>query len=137
MAAVVSNQGGYYSTFAYLSECRRMGLDVLLPDVNQSAIPWTGINRRVRVGFMQVQGLSVEAMEAIALARAEQGPFRSLEEFLRRVDLDPSDVRLLIKSGAFDSTAGGRSRPELMWQWVKWSAGRGTAHKGPARRASG
>src|SRR3989442_3518784 len=101
MAAVISNQGGYYATFAYISECRRLGLDVLLPDVNDSAIPYTGIGRRVRAGLMQVQGLSVEAMEAIALAKAERGPFRSLSDFLGQVAIDPSDVRLLMNSGAF------------------------------------
>ena len=42
MAAVVSNGGGYYSAFAYISECRRMGLKVLLPDVNESRREYTG-----------------------------------------------------------------------------------------------
>jgi len=134
MAAVISNQGGYYSTFAYVSECRRMGLSVLLPDVNESAIPYTGINRAVRAGLMQVQGLSVDSMEAIAMERARNGPFRSLEDFLRRVAIDPSDVRLLVKAGAFDSIAAGRSRPELMWRWLRWNAGRSAG--GRARRGS-
>jgi error-prone DNA polymerase len=124
MAAVISNQGGYYAPFAYVSECRRMGLEVLLPDVNESSIPYAGINRRVRVGLMQVQGLSVEAMEAVCRARAADGPFRSLEDFLRRVAIDPSDARLLIRAGAFDSIAAGATRPELMWRWVRWSEGR-------------
>ncbi len=131
MAAVISNQGGYYSAFAYVSECRRMGLSVLLPDVNESAIPYTGLNRRVRAGLMQVQGLSVESMEAIASAREEHGPYRSFEDFLARVTIDPSDARLLIKAGAFDSIAGGRTRPELMWRWVRWNASR---HGWPPRR---
>ena len=42
MAAVISNGGGYYSTFAYISEARRMGLAVLLPDVNASRREYTG-----------------------------------------------------------------------------------------------
>ncbi len=134
MAAVISNQGGYYSTFAYISECRRMGLSVLLPDVNESGIPYTGINRSVRAGLMQVQGLSAESMEAVATERADNGPFRSLEDFLRRMRIDPSDVRLLIKAGAFDSIAGGRTRAELMWRWIRWSAGRAGGVR--ARRGS-
>ena len=104
---------------------------MLLPDVNESSIPYAGINRRVRVGLMQVQGLSVEAMEAVCRARAAEGPFRSLEDFLRRVALDPSDARLLIRAGAFDSIAGGATRPELMWRWVRWNEGRGAS--GPRR----
>jgi error-prone DNA polymerase len=139
MAAVISNQGGYYSTFAYISECRRMGLEVLPPDVNESAIPYSGISRRVRVGLMQVRGLPVEAMEAIALAREASGPFRSLEDFTGRVAIDPSHVRLLIKAGAFDSIASGRSRPELMWRWVRWDAERGVkaSRGGPVTRQAG
>jgi DNA polymerase III alpha subunit len=42
MAGVISNQGGFYSTFAYVSEARRMGLVIDPPDVNTSLIHWTG-----------------------------------------------------------------------------------------------
>src|SRR5207249_10111150 len=42
MAAVISNGGGYYSTFAYVSECGRMRLQVLLPDINDSDQAYTG-----------------------------------------------------------------------------------------------
>src|SRR5207247_10716770 len=42
MAAVISNGGGYYSTFAYISEARRMGLRVLLPDVNEREKAYKG-----------------------------------------------------------------------------------------------
>src|SRR5262249_42320213 len=45
MAAVISNGGGFYSTFAYLSEARRMGLKLLPPDINASALEYTGIGR--------------------------------------------------------------------------------------------
>ena len=44
IAAVISNQGGYYSPFAYVSEARRMGLRVLLPDVNASEKEYTGFS---------------------------------------------------------------------------------------------
>jgi DNA polymerase III alpha subunit len=132
MAAVISNQGGYYATFAYVSECRRMGLNVLLPDVNASAIPWTGRNRDVRVGLMQLQGMKAASREAIVETRRD-GPYRSLEEFLSRVPIDPADVRLLIRAGAFDSIAGGRTRPELMWRWAAWSSGREEAPRGSAQ----
>src|SRR3972149_6104445 len=45
MASVISNQGGYYSTFAYVSEARRMGLRVLPPAINASVRAWTGRGR--------------------------------------------------------------------------------------------
>ncbi len=123
MAAVISNQGGYYSTFAYISESRRMGLTILPPDVNASGIPYTGCNGSVRVGLMQIQKMKEASREAVLEGRRE-GPYRSLEDFLARAEIDPADARLLILAGAFDSIAGGRSRPELMWRWALWNGGR-------------
>lgn len=128
IAAVISNQGGYYSTFAYVSEARRMGLDVLLPDVNASEKQYTGVTfpgggppppglrGAVRVGLMQVKGLKEAAVQALLEERRRRGPFRSLPDFLARVDADPSDARLLIRSGCFDSVAGLHSRPALAWR---------------------
>ena len=46
IAAVISNQGGFYSTFAYLSEARRMGLTILPPDINASEWAYSGIRHR-------------------------------------------------------------------------------------------
>ena len=84
MAAVISNQGGFYSPFAYLSEARRMGLKVLPPDINDSDDITRGRQKELRVGLMQIQGLSRQA--AGALAERERGrDFRSFSDFLRRV----------------------------------------------------
>ncbi len=115
MAAVISNQGGYYSTFAYISEARRMGLHVLPPDVNASARAYAGRRREIRVGLMQVKGLPAAALEALLAERERRGPFASLEDLLARVPLHPSDAERLIQAGCLDSIAGGRTRPELCW----------------------
>ncbi|MFQ5877201.1 MAG: DNA polymerase III subunit alpha [Acidobacteriota bacterium] len=146
MAAVLSNGGGYYSTFAYVSECRRMGLAVLPPDVNESDGPYTGragkapdggsagSGRRgwVRVGLRQIRGLREEALGAVLEERRRAGPFRSFDEFLRRVPIAPPDVRLLIRAGVFDRVglgpgdrAGGSPavRPRLHWRLCEWEAG--------------
>ena len=58
MAAVISNQGGFYSTFAYVSEARRLGLGILPPDVNRSQVRWTGADRELRVGLMALKDLA-------------------------------------------------------------------------------
>ena len=124
MAAVVSNQGGYYTTMAYLSEARRMGLTILPPDVNTSAFPYIGYGRNLRVGLMQLKGVQQASLEALLEERARRGSFGSLEEMLRRVDLDPADLRVLIKAGCLDSIALGRSRPDLLWELLAWEARR-------------
>ncbi|MFQ5905641.1 MAG: DNA polymerase III subunit alpha [bacterium] len=115
IAAVISNQGGYYSTFEYVSEAKRMGLRVLLPDINESKKEYTGKGRQVRVGLMQLKGLSERAMDRI-LAERERGRFSSLEDFMRRVPIDPSEIRMLVKAGCFDSVSGSEGRPGLMWK---------------------
>ena len=129
MAAVISNQGGFYSTFAYLSECRRLGLRVLPPCINASLRAYDGDADWVRVGLMQIKGLSGAAVEALLDGRRER-PYRNLDDFLRRVDIDPSDVRLLIKAGCFDAVAGDSTRPELMWRTHQWAADKAPKGRG-------
>jgi error-prone DNA polymerase len=118
MAAVISNGGGYYATPAYLSEARRMGLRILPPDINASEIKYTGRDREVRVGLMQIKDLSRELWEAVVHERRKRGPFASLREFLKRMGprVRLQDARLLVKAGCFDGVAGGAARPGLMWQ---------------------
>ena len=154
MAAVLSNGGGYYSTFAYISECRRMGLDVRLPDINLSAKGYTGRSATegeraasgpgeppsgvtpdargvVRVGLGSIKGLREETIETVLDERRRDGPFRSFDDFLMRVPIDPSDARLLIRAGSFDPIGfgagepGGRDlaiRPRLHWRLKEWEA---------------
>ncbi len=121
MAAVLSNQGGYYSPFAYVSEARRMGLKVCLPDVNESRGEYWGKDRSIRVGLMQVKGLRESALEKLLQERKKR-PFASLEDVLCRVDIDASDTKILIKAGAMDSIAHGCTRPEMIWKALAWHA---------------
>jgi DNA polymerase III alpha subunit len=116
MAAVISNQGGFYSTFAYISESRRMGLTVLPPDINDSHVRWWGKDRSLRVGFMQIKGLTQKAMERILGERGRDGPFLNFNDFLSRANLDPSDIKALIKAGAFDALEGADHRAGMMWR---------------------
>ncbi|SNB45880.1 DNA polymerase III subunit alpha [Geobacter sp. DSM 9736] len=116
MAAVISNQGGYYSTFAYISESRRLGLEILPPDINGSEIHYTGCGKNLRVGLMQVQGLKADAAEKLLKERNQGGDFTSFSNFNRRVRIDCSDAARLVKAGCFDSVEGMQKRPTLLWQ---------------------
>ncbi|MGM0664359.1 MAG: DNA polymerase III subunit alpha [Thermodesulfobacteriota bacterium] len=122
MAAVVSNGGGYYSVFGYLSEARRMGLTLLPPDVNESDIAYTGKGRAVRVGFMQLRDLHREAGEALVRERDRNGPFASFASFLDRTTphIRFQDARVLIRAGCFDRIEGGDRRPVLLWQALRF-----------------
>ena len=120
IAAVISNQGGFYSTFAYVSEARRMGLTIQPPDLNESDWVYQGREKNLRVGLMQIKGLRQDVVAELMAKRAAQGPFRSLQDFLERVSPDASQVRLLIKAGCFDRLAGELTRPALLWRLLAW-----------------
>jgi len=116
IAAVISNQGGFYSTFAYVSEARRMGLAILLPDVNESEWAYCGEGERLRMGFMQMKTISKDLGEKIVTERTQNGPYRSFQDFLQRVNPEPAQARALIRAGCCDSIAGELTRPALMWR---------------------
>jgi DNA-directed DNA polymerase III PolC len=121
MASVISNGGGYYSAFGYLSEARRMGLEILPPHINESEIKYTG-KSEIRVGLIQLKEISKEAVEFVVQERSKHGPFASLESFLFRTrdHVHLEDVRVLIKAGCFDSVAHSATRPALMWQALRF-----------------
>lgn len=116
MAAVISNQGGFYSTFAYLSECRRMGLTVLPPDINASDWAYTGHAGAVRVGLMQLKQLSTDFAAKLIADRQTHGPYASFRDLLERLNPDPAQARILVKAGCCDSIAGELTRPALLWR---------------------
>jgi len=110
MAAVLSNQGGYYRPHAYIAEIRRMRLFTLGPDVNLSRWKYYGKGRDVVIGLMAVKGLSASGAKAVLEERERSGDFTSLEHFSRRVSLNRDDIVALCPAGVFDSISGGLPR---------------------------
>jgi error-prone DNA polymerase len=123
MAGVISNRGGFYSTFAYVSEARRMGLVVDSPDVNTSLIRWTGKDRRLQVGLMAVGGMSTHTLDKIMACR-QASSFKNMTDFLDRVQPDENEARALIHCGALDALDTERSRTRLLWTLAQWRAKR-------------
>jgi DNA polymerase-3 subunit alpha/error-prone DNA polymerase len=123
MAAVISNQGGYYSTFAYVSEARRLGLTIRPPDVGSSRVRWTGDGNIMQVGLMSIRDLSARTMARIVDERNRR-PFAHVDDFLYRVRPDEVEGRVLIHAGALDSLRPGRSRAVLLWDLARWKKGR-------------
>jgi len=119
MAAVISNQGGFYSAFAYVSESRRMGLDILPPNINKSDIAWSGNNNTLRVGLLSIKGLSGKCQRLIVFERQKM-PFQSISDVLRRVRPDDSEARALIHSGALDAFCSNSNRAVLLWELARW-----------------
>jgi len=129
LAAMCSAGAGFYHVSAYVEEAKRWGIEVRLPSINHSRMEYTaedGENgtRALRVGLMQVKGLRIETITAIPRAREEDGAFRSLEDFVRRVPVESDEIESLIKCGAFDEVGDEiddetckMTRPELLWRW--------------------
>ncbi|MEW5875547.1 MAG: DNA polymerase III subunit alpha, partial [Candidatus Zixiibacteriota bacterium] len=118
MAAVLSNYGGYYATFAYISEAKRMGVEILLPCVNASERHFTGAHGQIRIGLGQLRHIHTESIDQLLEERRRNGPFEDLAHFLLRVPMPVIEVEMLIRSGAFDAIAGGLNRAQLLRQLI-------------------
>jgi error-prone DNA polymerase len=121
--AVINNGGGYYSRQTYLNECRRLGLPLLLPDVNRSRIPYTAENGGIRVGLCQLRSVSRRFVERLLIERRRAGPFTDPADFFRRLHPGLQETRILVRCGALDGIANGSVRPRLLWNYLR--SGRG------------
>jgi DNA polymerase-3 subunit alpha len=98
----------------YLNECRRMGIKVLPPDVNESDVDFTAIGTDIRFGLSAIRNVGVNVVESLKATRQEKGKYTSFTDFLAKVDVQVCNKRVvesLIKAGAFDSL--GHSRKGL------------------------
>ena len=99
----------------YLSECRRMGIKVLPPDVNESNAEYTARGKDIRFGLAAIRNVGEGVVASIKSARATKGAFTSFGDFLAKVDAqvcNKKTIESLIKGGAFDSLQ--HSRKGLM-----------------------
>ena len=114
MAALLTYEMGDTDKVSeYMDECRRMGIAVAPPDINESDSDFTVAGDKVRFGLAAVKGVGERAVEAITSARQAEGRFRSIFHFCESVDLaalNRSVVDGLIKCGAFDSAGARRSQ---------------------------
>jgi len=105
MAAMLSVERGNSEKVASLiGECRRLGIDVLPPDVNCSQVDFTIENGAIRFGLGAIKNVGEGAVDEILRARGSK-PFVSVDDWCHRVDLRQVNKRVLeclIKSGAMD-----------------------------------
>jgi DNA polymerase III subunit alpha len=106
MAALLTSVGDDKDKSAlYLSECRRMGIKVLPPDVNESVATFAAVGKDIRFGLAAIRNVGVNVVDAIVAARKSKGAFTGFSDFLRKVPLVVCNKRViesLIKAGAFD-----------------------------------
>ncbi|MCJ7467813.1 MAG: DNA polymerase III subunit alpha [Maribacter sp.] len=108
MAAVLSNNmNDIKQVTFFMEECKRMGLEVLGPDVNESYYKFA-VNRAgaIRFGMGAIKGVGRSAVETIVEHRKKDGPFKSVFDMAKRIDLRAANKKAfenLSVSGGFDS----------------------------------
>ncbi|MEN9332449.1 MAG: hypothetical protein RLZZ94_1539, partial [Bacteroidota bacterium] len=111
MAAVMTNNLSQIEKITFfLEECRRMGLTVLGPDVNESAFNFT-VNKQgqIRFGLVAVKGVGDSAVDALAEERKNNGPFANVFDLCKRVPgrlLNKRTLESMALGGAFDCFTG-------------------------------
>jgi len=113
MAAVLRNHGGFFDTFGYLAEARRMGLQLQLPCVNQSSVDFHGGAGAVRVGLREIGGVGKVLTQRLLAHR----PFQSMLDVAQRARPQPAEFEALVRAGACDALPDPLTRAERM-RWV-------------------
>ena len=93
-------------TAVYLAECRTMGVEVLVPDVNLSIAAFGAVDGKIPFGLAAIRNVGEGLVGLIVAEREKNGPFSDFYDFCRRVDpgvLNKRSVESLVKAGAFDS----------------------------------
>jgi DNA polymerase-3 subunit alpha len=114
MAALLTSEtGNTEKVVKYINEARGMGITVLPPDVNSSALDFTPVGEAIRFGLRAIKNVGENTVKGILEARAELGRFHSIYQFCDHIDprlLNKRVLESLIKSGAMDSIGARRSQ---------------------------
>jgi len=98
----------------YIEDCRRMNIEILKPDINESHSDFTiSEGNKIRFGLGSIKNVGEKAIESIISAREKGGKFSSILDFCKRVDLRTANkqvIEFLVKSGSFDSLYDDRAK---------------------------
>jgi DNA polymerase-3 subunit alpha len=136
MAATMTSEiGDTDKIVLFIDDCRKMGIEVLPPDVNESGVDFVVTPRGIRFGLSAIKNVGVGAVQQIVLARTGNTRFNDFFDFCGRVDLrtvNRKTIESLIQAGAFDSLHANRAelidgldRAMAYGQSVQEAAGRG------------
>ncbi len=114
MVAVINNFGGFYNTEYYVHEARMWGGRIHAPCVNYSNYLTTIYKDDIYLGFIHLHQLEKKTGTAIELDRNTNGIYKTMEDFISRIDIGKEQLGILIRIGAFRFT--GKSKQTLMWE---------------------
>lgn len=107
--------GDQEKTQAYIEEALKYGIKVLPPDINKSYLEYAPDGKNIRFGLASIKQVGEGVIEEIIKEREANGDFKSIYDFIKRVDVKCANKRALeglIKAGAFSTIE--KSRKQLM-----------------------
>ncbi|MFH1820333.1 MAG: DNA polymerase III subunit alpha [Candidatus Nealsonbacteria bacterium] len=108
MSAALTSEKADVERIAFLiEECKKMGLNVLPPDINESFVFFSVVPKtnKIRFGLLAIKNVGTNVVESIIKERKENGHFASIQDFINRVDhkvMNKKSLESLIKAGTFD-----------------------------------
>ncbi len=113
LAAVISNNHGFYTRDVYLAEARRIGVEIFPITINTSSIAYRGHEKCIHVGLMHIRGIGHATQDALIHERTTNGPFTSILDVAKRVPMHRQAIVNLVLVGAFDTL--GLTQPETLF----------------------
>lgn len=114
MVGVINNFGGFYRTENYIHEAKMCGANIFAPCVNKSDYLTAIYQDDIYLGFILPGELEKHVAETLLEERNKNGEFKSLDDFIKRVEISVEQLRILIRIGAFRFTR--KSKKELLWE---------------------
>ena len=102
----------------YIYTCRQMGIKVLAPDINEGEGRFSATKDGIRYGLYAIKSIGRSVVDAIIAERDQNGPYRTLQNFIERVadsEVNKRTVENLIKSGACDTLDGNRQQMMMVY----------------------
>ena len=90
----------------YLADCRKLGITVLPPDVNESLVNFASVGKDIRFGLAAVRNVGANVVGSLIGTRNDKGKYTDFSDYLNKIDISACNKKVtesLIKAGAFDS----------------------------------
>ncbi len=114
MVATLNNGGGFYHTEIYIHEARMHGASIVAPCINNSNALCDIDGKTIYLGLGMIGGLEHTLLHPILEERGQNGLFKNLYDFVKRVPVSIEQLRLLIRTGTFAFT--GKNKKTLLWE---------------------
>lgn len=105
----------------YVEECKKMGIALLPPDINEGFGPFSVSEGKIRFGLSAIKNVGSSAVDLLVREREKNGPFQSMTDFCGRMDggeWNKRSIESLIKAGAMDSLGGLRSQYMAVYKGI-------------------